>query len=213
MKTHGTCLNITALLISTAVLNIFTDIGILILPMPIVWRLQIQRSQKFAVSGVFLLGGFVCVASIVRAFYLAEVVGLDPLWTNLNGGIWSVIEAGVGIVAACLPTMGAILRKGCSMRRVRQTFKTYTASIRSSKKASKSDLEKAHSTDHSLSTHNSGLTDCSVHKPSVEGSSMYKSKESFMLGKAADVVDMIDLQHTPPLPHIAESPSMRPGPP
>ena len=53
----GTCLDFPALLYATAVLNIITDVAILLLPMPIVWHLRIQMSQKIAISGIFLLGG------------------------------------------------------------------------------------------------------------------------------------------------------------
>lgn len=57
MKTKGTCMNIEALLLATAVLNIATDILILVLPMPIVWHMSIPKAQKIAVSFIFLMGG------------------------------------------------------------------------------------------------------------------------------------------------------------
>lgn len=37
--------------------NIATDIAILIFPVPIIWKLQIFRTQKLSILGVFLLGG------------------------------------------------------------------------------------------------------------------------------------------------------------
>lgn len=55
-KTKGKCLDFTALLLSTAIINICTDVAVLVLPMPLVWNLKIEKSQKFAVSGIFLLG-------------------------------------------------------------------------------------------------------------------------------------------------------------
>jgi hypothetical protein len=39
------------------VANLLTDVIILCVPIPIVWRLQMHRSQKLAISGIFLLGG------------------------------------------------------------------------------------------------------------------------------------------------------------
>ncbi|KAL8984631.1 MAG: hypothetical protein Q9177_004652, partial [Variospora cf. flavescens] len=56
-KTQGSCINLTMLLIVTASTNIVTDVALLILPMPVLWHFKIQRSQKFALSGIFLLGG------------------------------------------------------------------------------------------------------------------------------------------------------------
>ncbi|KAL8888282.1 MAG: hypothetical protein Q9215_004262 [Flavoplaca cf. flavocitrina] len=114
-KTQGTCIDLTLLLLVTASTNIVTDVALLILPMPLVWKLNIERPQKFAVSGIFLLGGLiiasVCIASIIRAPYLNQVVTVDPQWTSVNASIWSVIEPGVGIICASLPSMGPILRK------------------------------------------------------------------------------------------------------
>ena len=51
------CYNSFASLISLAVLNMVSDIAILILPTWKVWHLQMPRSHKFAVMGIFLLGG------------------------------------------------------------------------------------------------------------------------------------------------------------
>ncbi|KAL8961642.1 MAG: hypothetical protein Q9193_001837 [Seirophora villosa] len=56
-KTKGKCVDFTALLIATAAVNIFTDVAVLVLPMPMVWKMKIQKAQKLAVSGIFLLGG------------------------------------------------------------------------------------------------------------------------------------------------------------
>ncbi|KAL8750904.1 MAG: hypothetical protein Q9199_006777 [Rusavskia elegans] len=119
-KTQGTCMDLRVLLLVTASLNIVTDVALLILPMPVVWNSKIERSQKFAVSGIFLLGGLsfvsVCVASIIRAPYLNQVVTVDPQWTSVNASIWSVIEPGVGIICASLPSMGPILRKAFPLK-------------------------------------------------------------------------------------------------
>ncbi|KAL9001914.1 MAG: hypothetical protein Q9188_005129 [Gyalolechia gomerana] len=115
-KTTGKCVNFTALLVSTAVINICTDVAVLVLPMPSVWNLKIEKAQKVAASGIFLLGGFVCIASVIRSVYLPHVVSPDPLWTALDAGIWSIIEPGVGIISASLPSLGPILRKVFTLR-------------------------------------------------------------------------------------------------
>lgn len=39
------------------VANLFTDVIILCVPIPVVWKLQMPRPQKFAICGIFLLGG------------------------------------------------------------------------------------------------------------------------------------------------------------
>lgn len=95
---YGLCIDMKAFLLSTAILNLVTDISILILPVSVVWKLQIKKSQKVAISGIFLLGGLyvvalpnhwtrltvylcafsVCLSSIVRTCFMGKVAIDDP---------------------------------------------------------------------------------------------------------------------------------------
>lgn len=107
----GYCVNFSAFARFTNVGNLTTDILILALPIPIVWSLQLDRHKKIGVCGLFLLGGFVCVASVVRFYFLEGIdEGMDPTWVNVNAGIWSAVEPSIGVVSACLPIMGPLLR-------------------------------------------------------------------------------------------------------
>ena len=54
--TGGHCLNAKALAISHAALNIFTDLLILVIPIPIVWRLQLNVRTKIQVLSILGLG-------------------------------------------------------------------------------------------------------------------------------------------------------------
>ncbi|KAI4623571.1 hypothetical protein J4E80_003382 [Alternaria sp. BMP 0032] len=54
--TEGQCLNKGALYIATGVLNIITDIMVIILPIPMVLRLQMSRERKIMVIGIFSVG-------------------------------------------------------------------------------------------------------------------------------------------------------------
>ena len=54
---NGSCINPQALFLSGLAINLFTDICIVLLPIPMVWQIQINRTEKFAVSGAFILGG------------------------------------------------------------------------------------------------------------------------------------------------------------
>ncbi|KAL8627718.1 hypothetical protein Q9189_006585 [Teloschistes chrysophthalmus] len=109
----GHCINFVAFARFTGVMNLVTDVGILSLPIPIVWSLKLERSKKIGVCALFLLGGFVCVTSIVRLYYL-EAVGnghsIDPTWDNVNTAIWTCVEPCIGVVCACLPIMAPLLR-------------------------------------------------------------------------------------------------------
>lgn len=50
------CVNISADYIAMGTINIVTDVVILCLPMPQLWRLQMSRTHKMQLMGMFLLG-------------------------------------------------------------------------------------------------------------------------------------------------------------
>ena len=50
------CFHNEAYLIPTALLDVLLDVWILILPLPMVWNLQLSQRQKYCLSGIFLLG-------------------------------------------------------------------------------------------------------------------------------------------------------------
>ncbi|KAL4745492.1 hypothetical protein BDW72DRAFT_208160 [Aspergillus terricola var. indicus] len=72
--------------------NIFTDLIILVMPMPVVWKLQTRITQKLTITGVFLLGGLGLVTR-----------------TSVNLGIWTMLEGGIIIIAACLPPIWPLI--------------------------------------------------------------------------------------------------------
>jgi hypothetical protein len=53
----GSCFNQQAFYRYVSLPNIVTDFVILIMPMPLVWKLQTRLTHKLALTGVFLLGG------------------------------------------------------------------------------------------------------------------------------------------------------------
>ncbi|KAL8898007.1 MAG: hypothetical protein Q9207_006914 [Kuettlingeria erythrocarpa] len=107
----GHCIDFSAFSRFTSIMNIVTDILILAMPIPIVWSLHLDKSKKIGVCAVFLLGGFVCLTSIIRFLFLGTLGhGVDPTWDFVNAGIWTCVEPCIGIVSACLPIMGPLLR-------------------------------------------------------------------------------------------------------
>ncbi|KAI1428107.1 hypothetical protein F5Y12DRAFT_782831 [Xylaria sp. FL1777] len=86
--------------------NIFIDVTLLGLPIPYVIRLNASRDQKRALVSIFLLGGFVCIASILRLVaVVTESTGPDITWNIINQATWAVVEADFAIISACLPTL------------------------------------------------------------------------------------------------------------
>jgi hypothetical protein len=54
--TEGSCGNMSAGYAAVGVIDIVTDILLILLPQRMVWKLQLPRQTKFALGGVFALG-------------------------------------------------------------------------------------------------------------------------------------------------------------
>ena len=52
----GKCINITSCYRWAGVANLLIDLLVLLLPLPMIWRLQLSTRQKVSLSAVFLLG-------------------------------------------------------------------------------------------------------------------------------------------------------------
>ena len=66
----GSCINVNALFFANAGLDIFQDGVIYILPMRVLYQIQIPKRQKIALMGVFAVGGFVVITGMVRLNFL-----------------------------------------------------------------------------------------------------------------------------------------------
>ncbi|KGO53358.1 hypothetical protein PEX1_082550 [Penicillium expansum] len=106
----GRCINQVATWVANAVSTIATDIVILVLPIPQVWKLQLRMSEKIAVLVAFSLGFFVVFASAYRFSVLFTYTPLDSSYTLARTVGWTAIEMSAGIVSANLPTIRPALR-------------------------------------------------------------------------------------------------------
>ncbi|KAJ3455464.1 hypothetical protein MRS44_016946 [Fusarium solani] len=109
----GHCLDKNQFFLGNSIPNIITDALILCLPVYEVSKLQVRRSQKFAIIGIFLLGGIVVVVSCIRLKVVIDLVnaGVDADFTQLIGPcwIWTTVEPTIGLLCASLPTMQPVL--------------------------------------------------------------------------------------------------------
>ncbi|OLN86240.1 hypothetical protein CCHL11_04143 [Colletotrichum chlorophyti] len=101
----GRCINQVATWIANAASTIFTDLLILLLPLPQVWKLQLRNAEKIALTFAFGLGFFVVFTSAYRTSVLFTYDGTDPTYTLAPTVGWTAIEMSAGIVSACLPTL------------------------------------------------------------------------------------------------------------
>ncbi|KAF1817051.1 hypothetical protein P152DRAFT_453658 [Eremomyces bilateralis CBS 781.70] len=108
----GTCINVNSMVYAQASINIFLDLLVLGLPLPALFKLELSWARKSLVLSMFSLGFFITGVSCVRlsqVLMFGDTTNPSREWYGL--GIWTVIEVDVGIICACLPTMGILLRK------------------------------------------------------------------------------------------------------
>ncbi|KAI9750249.1 MAG: hypothetical protein M1815_001901 [Lichina confinis] len=107
----GVCIDYVAYFKAASIVNLVTDVLLLVMPLPVVWRLNITPRQKIAVTGIFTLGGFVCVVAGLRIPYVLKIsFGGNPTMNSVEGFIWTNVEVAMSIVCACLPVMRPFFR-------------------------------------------------------------------------------------------------------
>lgn len=101
-----------ALAFTHAALNIFTDfIFAVVIPIPLLWGLQMNRKTKAAVMVVLSLGVFVCLAGILRIPTIENYGKAgDFLWDSRGLTIWFMAEFNTGIMAGSIPTLRPVFK-------------------------------------------------------------------------------------------------------
>ncbi|KAK4156623.1 hypothetical protein C8A00DRAFT_40924 [Chaetomidium leptoderma] len=107
---EGTCINLFLTQLCVSIPNILCDITILCLPMPHVIRLKTNLLQRILLMFIFLLGSYVVFTSIYRFRVFLTYTTDDIPWSLADGCAWNVIEISSGIVSACLPCLGPLVR-------------------------------------------------------------------------------------------------------
>ncbi|KAI9901072.1 hypothetical protein N3K66_002889 [Trichothecium roseum] len=111
----ATCIDSASFWVAYAVMNVLTDVLVLVLPIPPLVKLQMGWRSKVMLLIAFGFGIVVTVTSILRTTSVSNSVRnkADITWNFIDRGMWTLIEANLGIVAACLPALqkplGAIL--------------------------------------------------------------------------------------------------------
>lgn len=103
------CINFAAFFLGVELFNCTLDIIILSMPIPVIRGLQMPLRRKIQLIIIFLLGGFVLIAGVIRMATSYRADSNDLNFINLL--IWATIENGLAIICACLPTYKPLLPK------------------------------------------------------------------------------------------------------
>ncbi|KAL9107317.1 MAG: hypothetical protein Q9227_007769 [Pyrenula ochraceoflavens] len=120
-----------------AATDVVGDLIIVSMPFFVIWKLQMVRREKLAVSGVFLLAYLSTAAGIMRLGFIVTAYhyGLmgfisppapDPapaVLTIVNPQFWTNFEVVIGCIAACLPPLGPLIRSTPTPSRIAHTIR------------------------------------------------------------------------------------------
>ncbi|KAI1408869.1 hypothetical protein F5Y13DRAFT_171472 [Hypoxylon sp. FL1857] len=133
LTTH--CIKTMDLAFSFGISDFVTDVIIICIPVPLIWRLSFSTAKKIATSAIFLLGAVSIGASLTRLLIIAKDVKAAVVFNPYEDEIlviteylyWGMIECGIGVFAACLPTL-LFLFRGWSLKPIISNAGTFLGS-------------------------------------------------------------------------------------
>lgn len=131
VPSSASCTNIVTIYLSSAPLNIITDLAIFFLPMPILTSMRLPKKQKIILVITFGFGIFVAVVDVIRIAYLQDAQRAtlraaqtdhsesgneqrntgDFAWYSSLSFMWSTVEVNVGIMCGCVPALKPLARR------------------------------------------------------------------------------------------------------
>ncbi|KAI3317652.1 hypothetical protein HD806DRAFT_514294 [Xylariaceae sp. AK1471] len=95
-----------------SLINVILDFILVFMPLPYIWRLNTSLAQRIVFGGIFALGIFTSVVSIIRLiiFYGVPPNDQDRTYSLRDIILWSIVEINIGLTCACLPSMRPLLR-------------------------------------------------------------------------------------------------------
>ncbi|KAI9852917.1 MAG: hypothetical protein M1838_003711 [Thelocarpon superellum] len=112
----GKCVNLDDTYWFASAIFILTDLIILLMPLPMVWRLHMPASQKFGLSLLFGLGIVVTAATCIRLYYAIHQNPFDITYSSADVVYWMGSELILAIVCACSATLPILFRRLSSPR-------------------------------------------------------------------------------------------------
>lgn len=108
----GFCVDRTALWYFNSIVHILIDGALVILPLPVLGKLDIPRRQRRLLVGVFSLGFIAVVDAILRMRSVAMILASEDLtYLNADLAAWSASEINLSLICTCLPALRPVVSK------------------------------------------------------------------------------------------------------
>ncbi|KAF3916979.1 hypothetical protein ABW20_dc0105543 [Dactylellina cionopaga] len=107
----GSCKDLHPIYFAQASFNIFSDVWILLLPIPVLLKLQMRRNKRIALIGIFSVGSIAVIASCARIYALhVWSVSKDVPYDGANILIWSQIEINAALISCSIPALKPLFK-------------------------------------------------------------------------------------------------------
>ncbi|PYH44043.1 uncharacterized protein BP01DRAFT_343296 [Aspergillus saccharolyticus JOP 1030-1] len=141
--THGACPHSTNIIGVPLILNILSDVTILLLPVITVSTLQMRMARKLGLAAVFSVGAAASASAIARVLVLeiGTDVQSDATYNTAPFEVLCVVELNLAIVCTCAVPIASCLRMARA-KRPRQTdgYEMYGKSSQTGRSATKTHL-------------------------------------------------------------------------
>ncbi|KAF2006254.1 hypothetical protein P154DRAFT_255849 [Amniculicola lignicola CBS 123094] len=107
----GKCVDLLTFTYFTNISNLITDIWIFLMPVPVIWHLQLQTKKKLLLCLIFCMGLATCVVSSIRLTVVLGHVSPDFTWSYVPLGAYAAFEPLGGILCTNLPIIWHMWRK------------------------------------------------------------------------------------------------------
>ncbi|TWU75972.1 hypothetical protein ED733_006810 [Metarhizium rileyi] len=106
---EGSCLHPGPSFTGYAIVTIVSDIVVAVLPIPVLLKLNVRLEKKLGLVGIFMLGLFTTLCSILRYLQIDRIQYGDGNSTKLI--LWGTIEFNVGNMVSSLPFLAPVFVK------------------------------------------------------------------------------------------------------
>ncbi|KAJ3543754.1 hypothetical protein NM208_g3409 [Fusarium decemcellulare] len=90
--TMQNCIDLSKFYVGVAVGGIITDFGLMIVPLPYIWKLKVPLYHKILIAAMLVFGSFACFVTVIRLSKIITVDLTDPTWGTVDLMIWTGIE-------------------------------------------------------------------------------------------------------------------------
>ncbi|KAH8700415.1 hypothetical protein BGW36DRAFT_357077 [Talaromyces proteolyticus] len=107
----GKCVSSNGILIASSVLNVISDVAMLLLPLWVVKQLQLPRKIKIMLSAIFGTTVLASISSTCRLIYGVKLTHTEDFtWGIMPVGLWAVAEIASIIIASSFPMLPGFVK-------------------------------------------------------------------------------------------------------